>query len=255
MKIRTIIVDDEAPARSRLRQLLKGEDDFELLEECANGKQAIPAIQKERPDLVFLDVQMPRLGGFEIVQALPPESRPLVVFVTAYDRYALQAFDVHAIDYLLKPFDRARFQKCLSHVREQFRRGDAGRVDSRLASFLAEMKPGSRKLDRFAFKSDGRVIFARLEEIDWVEADGNYVHLHVSGTSHLLRETLGSLETQLPAEMFLRISRSTIVNLDRIKELQSLFYGDYAVILRDGTKLTLSRNYRERLEALMMRPR
>jgi two-component system LytT family response regulator len=255
MKIRTLIVDDEAPARARIRQLLKGEVDFEVVGECANGRQAVAAIQKQRPDLVFLDVQMPRLGGFEVCAAVADEAMPLVIFVTAYDQYALQAFDVHAIDYLLKPFDRERFQKSLRHAREQLRREDRGLSDPRLAALLENLKPEAKQLDRLAFKSNGRVLFVRIEEIDWLEADGNYVHLRVGNVSHQLRETISGLETQLPADRFMRISRSVIVNLDRIKELQPMFYGDYAVILQSGARLTLSRNFRERIEKLLERKR
>jgi two-component system LytT family response regulator len=255
MKIRTLIVDDEAPARSRIRQLLRGEDDFEVIGECANGKQAVASIQKQTPELVFLDVQMPRLNGFEVCEAVGADALPTVVFVTAYNQFALQAFEVHALDYLLKPFDRERFQKTLRRVRERFQRGQTEALDPRLKALLDEMKAGPKKLDRLAFKLDGRVIFVRAEEIDWIEADGNYVHLHTGGAAHLLRETLTGLEAQLPPEKFLRVSRSAIVNLDRIKELQSLFYGDFVVILRDGTRVNMSRNYRDHLEALLVRPR
>jgi two-component system LytT family response regulator len=251
MRIRTLIVDDEAPARARIRHLLKNEGDFEVIGECANGRQAVAAVQKQRPDLVFLDVQMPRLSGFEVCAAIAGEAMPLVIFVTAFDQYALQAFDVHAIDYLLKPFDRERFQKSLRHAREQLRRGEGG--NDRLAALLENIKPDGRKRERLAFKANGRVILVRIEEIDWIEADGNYVQLRVGAASHQLRETISGLETQLASDRFMRISRSVIVNLDRIKELQPLFYGDYAVILQNGTRLTLSRNFRDRLEKLLER--
>jgi two-component system LytT family response regulator len=255
MRILTLIVDDEAPARARIRRLLKDEPDFEIVGECANGRQAITAIQKHRPGLVFLDVQMPRLGGVEVCAGLAGESRPLIIFVTAYDQYALQAFEVHAIDYLLKPFDRERFQKSLQHVRERLQRNTEAPVDTRLAALLEDLRPGTKKLERLAFKTNGRIVFVRVAEIDWIEADGNYVHLRVGGRSHHLRETLSWLEGQLPPEKFMRLSRSVIVNLDRIREFQPLFYGDYTVILQDGTKLTLSRNFRDRLENLLKHPR
>ena len=253
MKIRTLIVDDEAPARTRIRQLLKTESDFEIIGECANGRQAVAAIQKQRPDLVFLDVQMPRLGGFEVCAAIAGEAMPLVIFVTAYDHYALQAFEVHAMDYLLKPFDRERFQKSLRHAREQLRRGDSGLSNERLAALLDNWKPDPKRQERLAFKANGRVLLVRVEEIDWIEADGNYVQLRVGGVSHQMRETITGLETQLPSDRFMRISRSVIVNLDRIKELQPMFYGDYTVILQNGARLTLSRNFRDRLEKLLDR--
>jgi len=255
MNIRTLIVDDEAPARARIRQLLKTESDFEIIGECANGRQAVAAIQKQRPDLVFLDVQMPRLGGFEVCAAIAGEAMPMVIFVTAYDHYALQAFEVHAMDYLLKPFDRERFQKSLCHAREHLRRGDSGLSNERLAAFLDNWKPDAKRQERLAFKANGRVLFVRVEEIDWIESDGNYVQLRVGGVSHQMRETISGLETQLPIERFMRISRSVIVNLDRIKELQPMFYGDYAVILQNGARLTLSRSFRDRLEKLLERRR
>ena len=249
-KIRTVIVDDEAPARSRIRQLLKGEHDFELVAEYATGRQAIEGIRRDPPDLVFLDVQMPRVNGFDVCEAVTADGgrAPLVIFVTAYDQYALQAFEVHAIDYLLKPFDRDRFQKSLGHAREQLRRARKGPLDQQLAALLEELRPGFKKPDRLVFKEGGRVVFVRTEAIDWVEADGNYVRLRAGADSHYFRETLAGLEAQLPADKFLRISRSAIVNLDRVKELQPLFYGDFSVVLRNGAKLTLSRNFRDRLK-------
>ena len=255
MKIRTLIVDDEAPARARLRQLLRLESDFDVIGECGNGRQAVAAIQKQRPDLVFLDVKMPRLGGFEVCAAIAGEAMPLVIFVTAYDHYALQAFEVHAIDYLLKPFDRERFQKSLAHARERLRHGEKGVSDQCLAALLESLRPDARKPERLAFKANGRVIFVRVGDIEWIEADGNYVRMHVGGVAHQLRETIGGMETQLPSDRFIRISRSAIVNMDRIKELQPMFYGDYAVILQNGARLNMSRNFRDRLEKLLARHR
>ena len=254
--IRTVIVDDEAPARNRLRQLLKDEKDFQIVAECANGRQAVETIQRDKPDLVFLDVQMPRLTGLEVCEAIivAGAKLPMVIFVTAYDSYALKAFEVHALDYLLKPFDRARFQKALVHARQQLEGASATRdEDSRLAALLEDIRGGSRKSDRIVFKQNGRVIFLRTETIDWVEADGNYVRLHAGTESHYFRETLASIETQLAADKFMRISRSIIVNLDRVKELQPLFYGDYVVILHNGSRLNMTRNYRDRLEAIIER--
>jgi two-component system LytT family response regulator len=254
-KIRTIIVDDEAPARARIRQLLKQEADFAVVAECANGGQAVEAIQRERPDLVFLDVQMPRLGGLEVCREAAADGTPLpmIIFVTAYDEYALKAFEVHAVDYLLKPFDRERFIQALSHVRQQMGRTKQTAVESRLAAVLEDLSPGSKKPGRLIFKENGRIIFVRPESIDWIEADGNYLRLHAGEGSHYVRETLASLESQLPEEKFMRISRSIIVNLDRVKELQPLFYGDFAVILQDGSRLNMSRSYRDRLEALFQK--
>jgi two-component system LytT family response regulator len=254
-KVRAVIVDDEAPARARIRQLLKHEPDFELVGEYGTGRQAVEGIQRDKPDLMFLDVQMPRLNGFDVCEALSAGGAaiPLVIFVTAYDQYALQAFEVHAIDYLLKPFDRDRFQKSLDHARELLRRAKNGPLDQQLSALLADLRPGFKQPDRLVFKEGGRVVFVRTDTIDWLEADGNYVRLHAGNESHYFRETLAALEEQLPAEKFLRISRSAIVNLDRVKELQPMFYGDYSVILHGGAKLTLSRHYRDRLEKFFKR--
>jgi len=192
---------------------------------------------------MFLDVQMPRLNGFDVCSALGESTArlPIVVFVTAYDQYALQAFDVHALDYLLKPFDRERFQKTLGRVREQLsQRGESSGSD--LAALLADLRSNTHRPDRLVFKENGRVIFVRADSIDWLEADGNYVKIHAGSDSHYVRETLANLEAQLPPEKFMRISRSAIVNLDRIRELQPMFYGDYSVLLQNGAKLSMSRN-------------
>ncbi len=253
-RIRTVIVDDEAPARTRIRQLLKGELDFEIVAECVNGREAVERIISEKPDVVFLDVQMPRLNGLEVCEAicLTP-TQPLIIFVTAYDEHALKAFELHAIDYLLKPFDRERFQMALKHARDQLRRADGLPAVRRLEALLAELRSGVRKQERLVFKENGRVIFVRTESIDWIEADGNYVRLHAGSESHYVRATLAKLETQLPPANFMRISRSAVVNLERVKELQPLFYGDYVVILQNGSRLNMSRNYRDRVESLLAR--
>ncbi|HWW01781.1 MAG TPA: LytTR family DNA-binding domain-containing protein [Candidatus Acidoferrum sp.] len=254
-KIRAIIVDDEAPARSRIRQLVKHEADFEIVADCSNGRQAVEVIRREKPDLAFLDVQMPGLTGMEVCETLAAADLipPLVIFVTAYDAYALKAFEVHALDYLLKPFDRERFKKAIGRAREQLVRVRAGGADPRLAALLEDLRAGVKRADRLVLKENGRVIFVSTETIDWIEADGNYVRLHAGAESHYVRDTLAGMETQLPRENFMRISRSLLVNLDRVKELQPHFYGDYVVILRDGSKLNMTRNYRDRLEAILAR--
>jgi two-component system LytT family response regulator len=251
--IRTIVVDDEAPARTRIRQLLKQQPDFSLVAECSNGSQALETIQREKPDLVFLDVQMPRLSGLEVCRALAANDVPLpmFIFVTAYDEYALKAFEVHAIDYLLKPFDRERFLQAANHARHQLAHLKRAATEARLAAVLDDLAPSSKTPERLAFKENGRIVLVRPETIEWIESDGNYVRLHVGDSSHYVRETLASLESQLPREKFMRISRSIIVNLDRVKELQPLFYGDYAVILHDGSRLSMSRSYRDRLEDIL----
>jgi two-component system LytT family response regulator len=253
--IRAVIVDDEAPARNRLRQLLKEEADFQIVSECGNGRHALEIIQRQKPDLAFLDVQMPGLTGLQVCDAVlsAGASLPWIIFVTAYDEYALKAFELHALDYLLKPFDRERFQNALRHARQQIRHSGEGQTEQKLVAMLEHLRNGSRAPDRLVYKQNGRVIFVRTETIDWVEADGNYVRLHAGRDSHYFRETLAGIEEQLAREKFMRISRSVIVNLDRIKELQPLFYGDYVVILQDGSRLNMSRTYRDRLEAVIER--
>jgi two-component system LytT family response regulator len=246
--MRALVVDDEAPARSRLRAFLREEPGWELVGECTNGEQALEAIRRERPDLVFLDIRMPRLDGFGVVERLGEDEMPLVVFTTAYDEYAVKAFEVHALDYLLKPFDRERFSRTLARARGRRGAGEGGKLRAEIQSVLLELRGGSACPDRVALKVDGRLVFVRYDEVDWVEAEGNYVKFHLGSVGHLVRETLTWCEQQLPSPRFLRISRSAIVNTDRIREVQPLFSGDQAVLLRDGTKLTLSRNYRERLE-------
>lgn len=252
MKIRTLIVDDEPLARERLAAFLSGEPEIELIGECADGHEAVAAVRKHSPDLVFLDVQMPGLDGFGVIAELAGEKLPAIIFVTAYDQFALRAFEVHAVDYLLKPFDRERFNKALQRAVEQIRRSQPADLSERLAKMISELQPASqRPFDRLAIKSDGRVLLFKPEEIDWIEAADNYVNLHVGNESHLHRETMSALEARLPSKQFLRISRSTIVNVERIKELQPMFHGDYVVILKDGTRLSLSRGYREKLNQLL----
>ncbi len=247
-KIRTMVVDDEPVARERIVGLLQQEKDIELVGECADGAQAVSAIQAQHPDLVFLDVQMPVCDGFGVIQQVGAERMPPVVFVTAYDEYALKAFEVHAIDYLLKPFGRDRFQQTLQHAREHLERRRAGDLGRRLLALVHDLKPEPQKLDRLVVKSGGRVFFLRTDELDWIEAAGNYVRLHLGEDAHLFRETMNNMEGRLDGRRFVRIHRSRIVNTDRIKELQPWFNGEYVVVLQNGTRLTLSRGYREKLQ-------
>ncbi len=249
-KIRTMVVDDEPVARERIVGLLSQEKDIEMVGEYSDGTQAVSAIQQQHPDLVFLDVQMPACDGFGVIQQLGPEQVPAVVFVTAYDEYALKAFEVHALDYLLKPFGRDRFQQTLQHARAILERRRAGDLGRRLLALVHDIKtePGPTRLDRLVVKSGGRVFFLRTDQIDWIEAAGNYVRLHLGEESHLFRETMNNMEARLDGQRFVRIHRSRIVNSDRIKELQPWFNGEYVVILRNGTRLTLSRGYRDRLQ-------
>ena len=255
MKIRVLVVDDEPLARERVRKLLANEPEVECVGECADGTAAVEAIRQHAPDLVFLDVQMPELDGFGVLAQVSGETMPAVVFTTAHDRFALQAFEVHAVDYLLKPFDKGRFAIALRRAIDQVRRRQSGDLSQRLTALLADVRPEpkSKYLQRVAVKSSGRVVFVKVDDIDWIEAADNYVSLHVGAEQHLHRETMSALEGQLAPDKFMRISRSTIVNMDRIKELQPLFHGEYAVVLRSGAKLTLSRSYRDKLDQLMGR--
>jgi two-component system LytT family response regulator len=250
-KIRTLIVDDEPLARERVRLLLEREADVEVMGECGDGAEALDVIQRKRPDLVFLDIQMPELDGFGLLARLEMDPLPTIIFVTAFDQFALKAFEVHALDYLLKPFDADRLQAALQRARQWIQRQQTGERDPRLSGLVGDLRAAPKTADRLAVKSEGRMILLKMGEIDWAESADNYVNLHVGKESHLLRETMNALETRLPVDKFLRISRSTIVNLDRIRELQPMFHGEYAVILQDGKRLTLSRGYREKLNQLL----
>jgi two-component system LytT family response regulator len=250
-KIRTLIVDDETPARRKIRRLLAAESDMEVVGECGDPMKAVEFIQQRNPDLVFLDVQMPGLDGFGVLESLPPKNVPEVIFVTALDQYALRAFEVRALDYLLKPFDRARFRQALDRARRQIRQQVGHTLDPRLSQLLETLGSKPKQADRVIIKSAGRIMLLRTDEIDWVEAADNYVRVHVGSESHLLRETLGALELRLNPAKFMRIHRSTVVNIDRVKELQPWFHGDYIVILQDGSRLNLSRTYRDRVIGLL----
>jgi len=234
--------------------LLQQETDVEVIGECSDGGQAVSAINQQSPDLVFLDVQMPGTDGFGVIQNIGADRMPTVVFVTAYDEYALKAFEVHALDYLLKPFGKDRFQETLKHAREHLERRRAGDFGRRLLALVQDLKPEQPRFDRLVVKSGGRVFFLRTEEIDWIEAAGNYVRLHLGEESHLFRETMNGMEGRLDTRQFVRIHRSRIVNTERIKELQPWFNGEYVVILRNGTRLTLSRGYREKLQEQLGKP-
>ena len=248
-RIRALVVEDEPLARERVVELLRGAPDFEVVGACGDGRAAVTAIRHAEPDVVFLDIQMPGPDGFEVIRTVGPDAMPVVVFVTAYDHYALRAFDVRALDYLLKPFDRDRFGETLQRVRRQVEERHSGELGKRLLALVQELKPApAPKLDRIVVKDGGRVFFLRTDEIDWIEAAGNYVKLHRGGQAHLIRETMTALEARLDPQLFYRIHRSTIVNVERIQELQPWFTGEYRVVLRDGVKLPLSRGYRERLQ-------
>ena len=243
MKIRTIVADDEPIARARIVSLLRDEEDIEIVAECETGAEARMAIAERLPDLLFLDVQMPELDGLALARTLRSGAAPAIVFVTAYNEYAVHAFEVHAIDYLLKPFSADRLRSSLAHARVH--------VANRRGQPATERDRGRR--DRLMVKSDGRIRVIRTADIDWCEASGNYVGLHVGGQCHLVRDTMAHLESELDPRDFIRIHRSTIVNVDRVQEMQPSFSGDYVVILRGGTRLTLSRGYRDAMQARMGR--
>jgi two-component system LytT family response regulator len=248
--IRALIVDDEPLARKRIHDLLREDPEIEIVGECGSGSQALEILEREKPGLLFLDVQMPEVDGFELLEAMEGVA-PAVIFVTAYDKYALRAFDSQAIDYLLKPFNETRFQQALQRAKDRIRKAGNGMMSAELLSLLKDVQTGRKPAERLVIKSGGRVLFLKAGEIDYIEAAGNYLNLYVGKDTHLIRETMQSLEARLDPERFLRIHRSTIVNLERIKELQPWFGGEYVVILRDGRKLTLSRTYRARVQQLL----
>jgi two-component system LytT family response regulator len=247
-KLTTLIVDDEPLARERLLGLLSNESDIEVLGQCRDGEEAVSAIHERHPDLVLLDVEMPRMDGFEVIDTIGPERMPMVIFVTAYDQHAIKAFQVRALDYLLKPFDRDRFSDALQRARTQIESQTNGDLGKRLLALMKDLKRDAPKTDRLVVKSGGRLFFLRADEIDWIEAAGNYVRLHVGNQSHLLRETMNAIEARLDPERFFRIHRCRIVNVERIQEMQPWLNGEYSVVLRTGVRLTLSRGYREKLQ-------
>jgi two-component system LytT family response regulator len=247
-RIRALIADDEPIARDRLRGFLQTEPDIEIVAECGSGPEAVAAIRQARPDLVFLDVEMPGCDGLEVIARLPAENRPAIVFVTAHEDFALEAFDVQAIDYLLKPFDRERLQTALRRAQEHLQARRTGELKQQLATLLADAAVvPEKKPARLTVKADGRLVFVKPDDIVWVEAADNYVVLHLREGRLMLRETLTTLETRLDPDNFTRINRSALVHLDQVRELQPTFHGDYVVLLRDGTKLPLSRSLRGRL--------
>ncbi len=247
MGISTIIVDDERLARRRIRSLLSNDPDFEIIGECSDGPSAVAALLASKTDLVFLDIQMPEMDGFEVLRNIPEDRRPLVVFVTAHDRYALKAFDTHALDYLLKPFKRERFFEALQRAKGELQRGRE--VYSEKISELLSHLEGPAK--RLVVKSEGRIVVLRLDEIDWVEAAANYVRLHVGEKEHNVRDTMATLERRLPREKFVHIHRSLIVNADRIRELQAYDGSEYIVVLRSGKELPLGRSYRQHVQRFL----
>ena len=287
MPIRVLIADDEPLARRRLVRFLRAEPDVEIVAECAGGAAAVAALAEHEVDLALLDVQMPDMDGFEVVAAhlaaRGADRMPPVVFVTAYDEYAIRAFEVHALDYLLKPVTAERFQAAFKRAREHMERLRAAQAGRRLKAMLEQVlagehaadgaggglsaiaaawaagaasapsappaQPPGQYADRITIKTDGRVFVVKVSDVDWFEAQGNYVRVHAGKAAHLIRETITAVESSLNPAQFARIHRSTVVNLDRIRELQPWFAGDYLVILKDGTQLKLSRTFRDQLQA------
>jgi two-component system, LytTR family, response regulator len=250
-RIRTLIADDEPLARHGVRLLLERDSGIEIVGEASGGVEAAEQILRLRPDLVFLDVQMVGCDGFETLKRVGPDATPVVVFVTAYDEYALRAFEFNAVDYLLKPYDDARFAAALDRARDLVLRKRVDAVDNRITRLIEHIEGEGR--DRILLKSSGEIIFLKTSEIDWIEAEGDYVKFHVTGRTHLMRGTMSALEERLDPSRFIRIHRSTIVNADRLRKLSPSFEGEYAGVLQDGTKLRLSRGYHDRIKALLGR--
>jgi len=252
--MRVLLVDDEPLVRQGLRDFLSLEPDVEVVGEASDGKSAVGLIGKLAPDVVFLDVRMPGLDGFEVLKRLGPQALPVVVFVTAFEQYALQAFEAHAIDYLLKPFDRARFATSLDRARAQLDYRRVGRQSlSGLAKLVSELQNSEKYLKRFVVKERGRIFLVPIEEVDWLEAAGNYVTVHRGPKEYLIRETFTVLERQLDPHLFVRVHRSALVRLAAVSQLERLEGNDFRIVLANGQQLTLSRSYRKEFESRLGR--
>jgi two-component system LytT family response regulator len=249
MMLKAIIVDDEPLARERVRTLLATEADIQVVDECANGPEAVAAVKRHSPDLLFLDIQMPEMDGFGVLRALTAPL-PLVIFVTAFDEHAVRAFEAQALDYLLKPFKPARFRAAIARAREQLAKREPDEVNRKLLALLESRPAEPQYLARIAVRDRERVRFVKTADVDWFEASGNYVILHVGRENHVVRETLSALEAQLSPRQFLRLSRSAIVNLDRVQQVEPAFNDEHVVILNNGAKLPMTRGVRELQERL-----
>ena len=253
--IKVLIVDDEPFARKYIREMLRDERDIEIIGEAGNGKVAARMIGKQRPDLMFLDIQMPEMDGFSLLQSLNEDELPTVVFTTAFEEFAIQAFEVHAIDYLLKPFDQPRFFQSLEHARRRLAEPRNRKPESeQITELLRAISNPPKYIDRLLVKKDGRIIFLKTENINWIKADDKYVHLHVESSRHMIRQTLTSLKRQLDPAQFVQLNRSVIVNVDSIKELHTMFNGEHEVQIHDGTTFTLSRAHKIELFDRLGRP-
>lgn len=255
MTVRVVVADDEPIGRQRLIRLLQAEPETDVVATCSDGEEAVEAIREHMPDVVLLDIQMPQLDGFEVVAALGEAHQPAVIFVTAHDQYALRAFEVHAFDYLLKPVDPDRLRLAMNRAISSPPRAPQGSTTRRILTLLEELnaRERGRGRDRLVVRTPERAFFLRADTIDWIEAAGKFVHLHVGRAIHALRESMAELEQELDPVRFVRISRSAIVNLDRIQEIQPWFQGDYVLILTDGTRLTSTRGYRDNMRKLLGR--
>jgi two-component system, LytTR family, response regulator len=252
MSYRTLIVDDEPMARKRLKRFLGAVSDLNIVGECGDGRSALAGIREQKPDLVFLDVQMPEMSGFDVLRALSAGSLPVIVFVTAYDEFALRAFEAQALDYVLKPFREERIQQAVARARVHLQGRDSATFRRSLNELL-ETVSAARNSDRLLVKSEGRILFVKPAEIDWIEAVGDYVKLHVAAEAHMLRATMGEMEKRLGVTGFARIHRSRLVNLDRVKELRPMFQGESVVLLKNGTRLNASRGCLKDLQARLDR--
>jgi two-component system LytT family response regulator len=248
--MRIVVVDDEPIARQGIARLLAAEPDVQIVGEASSGREAVEIIELHNPDIVFLDVQMPELDGFEVLDALAVERLPFVVFVTAHDEFAIRAFEVNALDYLLKPFDRERLAATMDRVRRHFRNRDADALQDRLRDLLMNA-PGKSAPDRLVVRDAGRVFFLPYADIEWIEAAGNYVRVHAGKSSHLVRNTITRMAERLPAADFLRVSRSAIVSMRRVREAQSLFNGCFVFILQSGVRIESSRRFRKHIAAAL----
>jgi len=249
--IRTIIADDEGLARKKLRMLLSEESGVHVVAECWDGRQTVAFVHDHKPDLLLLDIQMPDLDGFQVLEQIPAEQMPVVIFTTAYDQYAIRAFEAHAMDYLLKPFDQRRLHHAMERVKDELLRSHEHSLKARILDLLGDAKSDSQQLRRLVIRTSGRVVFLDLHEVDWIEAAANYVKLHVGKDSFLLREGIGHISARLNPDNFVRIHRSFIVNVSRIRELQPCDSGEYIAVLKDGKELSCSRGCRPQLQKLI----
>ncbi len=238
-------------ARKRIRRYLSKDSEIEIVGECNNGLQAIEAFAQLKPQLVFLDVQMPENDGFDVLEAISTENPPTIIFVTAHDQFAIRAFEVNAFDYLLKPFSVERLEATLNRAKEQIKKQEIAITEDRLMTLLSELKGAENYLKRLTVKERGKIIFVLIDDVDFIKAEGNYLELDMGGATHLIRMRLHQLEAKLNPNQFVRIHRSTIINIDRVKEMHPLFNGDQTVIMKSGKKLTMTRNYREKLKSLL----